>query len=182
MLRLLQMRTAATSKIELFVIIVNSFQSLTIITECSILDVAAVLDPPLYYLFKCGNGITLSLNNPVGNFLINNDIMSPSCLGTITQEETNVACPSMFSRISFFYYFNIFIGFNFSVSVIDFMEFSHMVAWSEEWFCQCEVLIQNFQFSSAFKNMAKFMNNFTYVIRNSFVCTVDAFIFYVQTF
>ena len=108
MLRLLQMRTAATSKIELFVIIVNSFQSLTIITKCSILDVAAALDPPLYYLFKCGNGITLSLNNPVGNFLINNDIMSPSRLGTITQEETNVACPSMFSRISFFYYFYIF--------------------------------------------------------------------------
>ena len=32
-------RTAATSKMELFVI--------TIITKCSILDVAAVLDPPL---------------------------------------------------------------------------------------------------------------------------------------
>ena len=32
---------------ELFVIIVNSFQSLTIITKCSILGVAAVLDPPL---------------------------------------------------------------------------------------------------------------------------------------
>ena len=40
-------RTAATFKIELFVIIVNSFQPLTLITECSILDVAAVLDPPL---------------------------------------------------------------------------------------------------------------------------------------
>ena len=40
-------RTAATSKIELFVIIVNGFQPLTIITKCSILDVAAVLDPPL---------------------------------------------------------------------------------------------------------------------------------------
>ena len=31
---------------ELFVIIVNGFQPLTIITKCSILDVAAVLDPP----------------------------------------------------------------------------------------------------------------------------------------
>ena len=40
-------RTAATSKMELFVIIVNGFQPLTIITKCSILDVAAVLDPPL---------------------------------------------------------------------------------------------------------------------------------------
>ena len=41
-------RTAATSKMEHFVIIVNGFQPLTIITKYSILDVAAVLDPPLY--------------------------------------------------------------------------------------------------------------------------------------
>ena len=40
-------RTAATSKMELFVIIVNDFQPLSIITKCSMLDVAAVLDPPL---------------------------------------------------------------------------------------------------------------------------------------
>ena len=40
-------RTAATSKMKLFVIIVNGFQPLTIITKCSILDVPAVLDPPL---------------------------------------------------------------------------------------------------------------------------------------
>ena len=39
-------RTAATSKMERFVIIVNGFKPLTIITKCSILDVAAVLDPP----------------------------------------------------------------------------------------------------------------------------------------
>ena len=40
-------RTAATSKMKLFVIIVNGFQPLTIITKRSILYVAAVLDPPL---------------------------------------------------------------------------------------------------------------------------------------
>ena len=40
-------RTAATSKMELFVIIVNGWKPLTIITRRSILDVAAVLDPPL---------------------------------------------------------------------------------------------------------------------------------------
>ena len=40
-------RTAATFKMERFVIIVNGFQPLTIITKRSILDVAAVLDPPL---------------------------------------------------------------------------------------------------------------------------------------
>ena len=40
-------RTAATSKIERFVIIVNAFQPLTTITKCSILDVAAVLDTSL---------------------------------------------------------------------------------------------------------------------------------------
>ena len=40
-------RTAATSKMELFVIIVNGFQPLTIIKKCSIFDVPVVLDPPL---------------------------------------------------------------------------------------------------------------------------------------
>ena len=40
-------RTAATFKMERFVIIVNGFQLITIITKRSILDVAAVLDPPL---------------------------------------------------------------------------------------------------------------------------------------
>ena len=34
-------RTAATSKMELFVMIVNGFQPLTIITKCSILDVCS---------------------------------------------------------------------------------------------------------------------------------------------
>ena len=37
-------RTAGTSKMELFMIIVNCFQLLTIITKSSIMDVAAVLD------------------------------------------------------------------------------------------------------------------------------------------
>ena len=40
-------RAAATSKMECFVIIVNGWKPLTIITKYSILDVAAVLDPPL---------------------------------------------------------------------------------------------------------------------------------------
>ena len=40
-------RTAATSKMERFVIIVNGFQPSTIITKRSILYVAAVLDPLL---------------------------------------------------------------------------------------------------------------------------------------
>ena len=43
--------TAATSKMELFVITVNSWKLLTIIIKRSILDVAAVLDPPLEYVF-----------------------------------------------------------------------------------------------------------------------------------
>ena len=41
-------RTAATSKMERFLIIVNSWKPLTITTKRSILDVAAVLDPPLH--------------------------------------------------------------------------------------------------------------------------------------
>ena len=40
-------RTAATSKMKYFVIILKDFQPLTIITKRIILDVAAVLDPPL---------------------------------------------------------------------------------------------------------------------------------------
>ena len=40
-------RTAATSKMEHFLIIVNGWKPLTIIPKSSILDVAAVLDPPL---------------------------------------------------------------------------------------------------------------------------------------
>ena len=43
-------RTAATSKLEHFVIIVNGLKPLTIITKRSILDIAAVLDPPLVLL------------------------------------------------------------------------------------------------------------------------------------
>ena len=39
--------TVATSKMERFVITVNGFKPLTIITKRSILDVPAVLDPPL---------------------------------------------------------------------------------------------------------------------------------------
>ena len=40
-------KAAVTSKIERFVIIVNGFKLLTIITKRSTLDVAAALDPPL---------------------------------------------------------------------------------------------------------------------------------------
>ena len=40
-------RTAVTSKMEHFVIIVNGWKPLTIITKRSILDFAAVQDPPL---------------------------------------------------------------------------------------------------------------------------------------
>ena len=45
-------RAAATSKMEHFVIIVNGWKQLTIITKGSILDVAAALDPPLLINFK----------------------------------------------------------------------------------------------------------------------------------
>ena len=43
-------RIATTSKMERFGIIVNGWRPLTIITKRSILDVAAVLDPPLIVL------------------------------------------------------------------------------------------------------------------------------------
>ena len=44
-------KNAAVSKMKLIVMIINGFQPLTIITKCSILDVAAVLDPPLLITF-----------------------------------------------------------------------------------------------------------------------------------
>ena len=43
-------RTAAASKTKRYVIIVNDWKPLTIITKRSISDVAAVLDPPLISL------------------------------------------------------------------------------------------------------------------------------------
>ena len=59
-------RAVETSKMERFVIIVNGFQPLTIITKRSILDVAAALDPPLCIemrVYRNGalgeNGLTL---------------------------------------------------------------------------------------------------------------------------
>ena len=42
-------RAAATSKMECFVIIVNGWKPLTIITKHSILDDATALDPPLMF-------------------------------------------------------------------------------------------------------------------------------------
>ena len=41
-------KTAATSKMERFVMIAYGWKPLTINTKCSILDVAGVLDPPLF--------------------------------------------------------------------------------------------------------------------------------------
>ena len=45
-------RTAATSKVELFVTIVNDWKLLTIIIKSSTLGVAAVLNPPLVNIFS----------------------------------------------------------------------------------------------------------------------------------
>ena len=66
-------RTAATSKMELFVIIVNGFQPLTIMTKCSILDVATVLDLPLSQVLK---------SPYYSSFLV------PKCLKTVKPLET----------------------------------------------------------------------------------------------
>ena len=60
-------RTAATSKMEHFVIIVNGFQPLAIITKSPILDVVAVLDPPLRlvmdYQTECDYVESLKVSN-----------------------------------------------------------------------------------------------------------------------
>ena len=49
-------RTAATSRMEGFVIIVNGWKPLIVTTKRSILDVAAVLDPPLISAKQVGQG------------------------------------------------------------------------------------------------------------------------------
>ena len=72
-------RTAATSKMERFVIIVNGCKPLTIITKRSILDVAAVLDPPLnlfiilfiLYNRSAFSKISLNIGILLRSFLIN---------------------------------------------------------------------------------------------------------------
>ena len=53
-------RTAATTKMELFVIIVNDWKPLTIIRKCSIFDVAAGLDPPLIIISS--NDVSMKKN------------------------------------------------------------------------------------------------------------------------
>ena len=60
-------RTTATSKMELFVIIVNGFQPLSIITTFSILDVAAVLDPLLQLENYCLANPSLNKRNKQRN-------------------------------------------------------------------------------------------------------------------
>ena len=59
-------RVAATTKMERFVIIFNGIQPLTIITKHSILDVVAVLDPPLV-------AIPLLMANDLTNFTLRKD-------------------------------------------------------------------------------------------------------------
>ena len=61
-------RTAATSKVELFVIIVNGWKPLTIIKKSSTLHVAAVLDPPLCTKYEdhelcCENGRPMKMRS-----------------------------------------------------------------------------------------------------------------------
>ena len=60
-------RTAATSKVERFVITVNDFKPLAFITKSSILDVAAVLDQHLVSLniLHCFQFFMLSYYIPV---------------------------------------------------------------------------------------------------------------------
>ena len=48
-------RAAATSKMGRFIIIVNGWRPLTIITKRSILDAAAALDPPLALVIFTSN-------------------------------------------------------------------------------------------------------------------------------
>ena len=55
-------KVAATSKMERFVIIVNGWKPLTIITKRSILDVAVALDPQLIRVKKVFKNLILNWN------------------------------------------------------------------------------------------------------------------------
>ena len=57
-------RTAATSKGEPFVVIVNGWKPLTIITKSFTLDVPAVLDPLLHFVGVSRNLIFKSVSPP----------------------------------------------------------------------------------------------------------------------
>ena len=85
-------RAAAISKMECFVIIVNDFQPLTIITKRSILDVAAALDPPLSMqpkLFK----ITLNPNSYLTSVLHRSPVnRSSSALTNINLTRVMTIC------------------------------------------------------------------------------------------
>ena len=70
--------TATTSKMEHLVIIVNAWKPLTIITKSSILDVAAVLDPPLIIHFWVSidmQWFSLTLFSPI--FAFYNPLKTP---------------------------------------------------------------------------------------------------------
>ena len=62
-------RTAATSKMEHFVITVNCYKSLTIITKSSIVDVAAVLYPPLKWIKTCYKDKEMSHHQNVKGYI-----------------------------------------------------------------------------------------------------------------
>ena len=99
-------RAAAACKMECFAIIVNDFQSLTIIKKLSILDIAAALDPPLmllqnttaflsqngYFITKCDKTyitkcVTLFLLKNVADLFKNVTIVT-KCFGFITKCES----------------------------------------------------------------------------------------------
>ena len=72
-------RAARTSKMECFVIIVNRFQPLTIITKHSILNVGAALDPPprkesLGY-GTCSKYLAYSIESQAGGFRMQASVM-----------------------------------------------------------------------------------------------------------
>ena len=77
-------RTAGTTKMELFVIIVNGFQPLIIITNSSTLDAAAVLGPSLNIICNLGNPQKLNLQRDLKYTL------SPTSSG----ESSNIAFKS----------------------------------------------------------------------------------------
>ena len=77
-------RTVATSKMELFVTIVNGWKPLTIITKSSILDVAAVLFLQTFFTqreFKGKLGVPRVLRHSKGTWVLQGYLDTPRTLG-----------------------------------------------------------------------------------------------------
>ena len=100
-------RVAAASKMERFVIIVQGWKPLTIITKYSILNVAAALDPPLLSLVSCIDLFFCATSIFVCFFsnLKQVQLISEAKLNQVNIKATRVYSLMKLTNILFFFFF-----------------------------------------------------------------------------